>query len=305
LVLTLFTTLTACVGGSPAGHAQQTGGNYRVVSNWPAAKGGNAPKYGRADASGIAVSPSGQVYVFQRAPFPVLVFDQNGVFVRAWGKNLFKTPHGCRFDPEGNLWLTDLDLQQVFKYTPDGKLLQAWGTRGKRGNDATHFNEPTDVAFGPTGDIYISDGYNNTRVIHLSHDGAFLGQWGAPGRAPGQFNTPHSIAVDANGRVYVADRGNLRIQVFQPDGAFVAQWPNLGYVSGIWITQEQQLLAVEGYPGTLRRYDLDGHLLGEWSGNGKAPGQLLGPHMLTTDPQGNVYIAEINNRRVQKFAPVP
>ena len=301
-LLGILAALAACVGVISAGQAE-TANTYQVTLNWPVAKGGSAPRYGHCDASGMAVSPSGQVFVFQRGQYPVLIFDQKGQFVRAWGKGLFRTPHGCRFDPEGNLWLTDLDLQQVFKYTPDGKLLQSWGTRGKRGADAKHFNEPTDIAFSPNGDVFISDGYQNNRVVHLSHDGTFLGQWGTKGGAPGQLHLPHSIAVDANGLVYVADRGNLRLQVFQPDGTFVAQWRGMGYLNGIWITQDQKLLAVEGYTGTLRAYDLNGNLLGKSAGDGKAVGQLLGPHMVTADPQGNVYVAEIDNRRVQRFAP--
>lgn len=293
----------ALLNAASPGRAQ-VAPNYQVVLNWPVARGGKAPRYGRSDASGVAVSPAGLVYVFQRAPYPVLVFDQKGSFVKAWGARMFRTPHGCRFDAEGNLWLTDLDLQQVFKFTPDGQLLQAWGTRGKAGDDAKHFNQPTDIGFGPQGDVYISDGYNNTRVVHLAKDGSYLGQWGTPGRGPGQFRTPHSIAVDANGLVYVADRGNARLQVFQPDGTFVAQWPGMGYLNGVWITSDQTLLAVEGYSGTIRKYDLGGHLIGQWSGRGTAPGQLMGPHMVTTDAQGCIYVAEINAHRVQKFAPI-
>src|SRR5436190_15243210 len=192
---------------------------YRVEPGWPAGAR-EAPDYGTAAVSALTTDRDGRVYVFQRATHPLLVFDRDGKYLRAWGAGLFTNPHGCRIDPEGNLWLTDNSDHRVMKFTTDGKLLASFGVKNEPGEDAAHFNRPADVAFGPEGDIYIADGYGNSRVVRLSHDGKFLGAWGKKGTGEGEFNLPHSVAVDAQGRVYVADRENARIQVFTPEGKF-------------------------------------------------------------------------------------
>src|SRR5207302_42663 len=160
----------------------------------------------------------------------------------------------CRIDPEGNLWLTDNSDHRVMKFTPEGKLLATFGVRNEPGEDSTHFNRPTDVAFAPSGDVYISDGYGNSRVVRLSHGGKFLGAWGRKGAGEGEFNLPHSIAVDARGRVYVADRENARIQVFTPEGKFLAQWANGVHPYGIAMTPDAKLIVSDGLTNLLRLY---------------------------------------------------
>ena len=175
-------------------------------------------KFGRVSA--VAINAKGEVYVFQRGPKadPIVVFDGKGKFLRGFGKGMFGNPHGLRFDHEGNVWVTDNGDHQVMKFSPQDKLLFTLGIKGKAGTDAKTFNRPTDIAFTPNGDaVYISDGYGNSRVVKFTPDGKYLLDWGKKGTGPGEFNTPHSVAVDSKGTVYVSDRENNRIQIFDPE----------------------------------------------------------------------------------------
>jgi DNA-binding beta-propeller fold protein YncE len=271
---------------------------YHVVAGWPEA---GAPDYGTAAVSAVAVRPNGEVFVFQRTPHPVLVFSREGRYLRSWGAGMFTNPHGCRFDPEGNLWLTDNADHRVLKLTSEGKVLATFGVKNVPGEDATHFNKPADVAFAPNGDVYVADGYGNSRVVRLSHNGAYLGAWGKKGTGAGEFNLPHSVAVDTQGRVYVADRENARVQVFTPDGGFITQWKQAGRPYGLFLTPDQRLFVSDGIANTLSIFSLEGRLLARWGEPGSAPGQMSLPHLICVDNQGAVYVAEINGKRVQKF----
>lgn len=275
--------------------------SYRPVEPWPAAGGPGAPGYGTAAVSAVATDRRGDVYVFQRAPRAVLIFDREGRFRRAWEATDFTSPHGCRVAPDGSLWLTDNADHRVMHFTPEGKILATFGVRGQAGEDETHFNRPADVAFGANGDVYIADGYGNSRVVRLSRDGKYRGAWGKRGTGPGEFNLPHSIAVDARGQVYVADRENRRIQVFTVDGAFVSQWRHVGKPFGLYLTRDQRLFVTDGEAHTVAAYDLEGKELTRWGAPGRAPGQFDLPHLLTVDDDGSVYVAEVNGKRVQKF----
>jgi DNA-binding beta-propeller fold protein YncE len=286
----------------PLAALAQDGPRYRPVP-WPAA-GTAAPDYATAAVTAAAVGPRGEVFVFQRAAHPVLVFSSDGRYLRSWGdQGTFTNPHGCRFDPSGNLWLTDNADHRVMKYRPDGKLLATYGVRGEAGEDATHFNKPADVGFGPGGEIYIADGYGNSRVVRLDRDGRYLGAWGKKGAGEGEFNLPHSVVVDRQGKVYVADRENERIQIFDREGKFLRRWRNVGKPFGLYMTAQQRLFVSDGRDHTISVYDLDGHRLARWGGSGAEPGQMNLPHLLAVDEQGAVYVAEVNGKRVQKFVP--
>ena len=267
---------------------------YHRVEGWPAA---GAPEYGTIAVSAVTVDAAGQTYVFQRAPHPVLVFDRDGKYLQSWGAGLFTHPHGCRVDPDGNLWVTDDSDHRVMKFTTEGKLLATFGVRNQRGVDSTHFNRPTDVAFAPSGDVYISDGYGNSRGVRLSHDGKFLGSWGRRGAGEGEFDLPHSVAVDAAGKVYVADRENARIQIFTPDGKFLAQWEDVGHPYGLALARDQQLFVTDGIANTVSLWSHDHRLRARWGG----PGQMAMPHLLCVDDRGAVYVAEVNGKRVAKY----
>lgn len=273
---------------------------YRVVPGWPSGASA-APGYGTQAVSAVTTDAHGQVFVFQRAPQPVLVFDREGKYLRAWGAGTFTNPHGCRVDPEGNVWVTDNADHRVLKFTPEGKLLLTLGVKNQPGEDDTHFNKPTDVAFGPTGDVYVSDGYGNSRVVRFSHTGKYLGAWGKKGKGEGEFVLPHSVVVDARGQVYVADRENGRVQIFTPEGKFVSQWTNTGHPYGLALTRDQKLAVSEGLGNRVAVYDLEGKLLTRFGQAGSAPGQFNMPHLLAADQQGALYVAEVNGKRVQKF----
>lgn len=275
---------------------------FRPVVGWPSGAK-SAPGYGTAAVSAVATDRQGRVFVFQRAPEPVLIFQRDGTFVRAWGAGEFTSPHGCRFDPEGNLWLTDNADHRVLKYTPEGKLLATFGTKGQAGEDATHFNKPTDIAFAPNGDVYISDGYGNSRVVRFSHEGKYLGAWGRKGTGEAEFNLPHSVVIDRTGKVYVADRENARVQVFTPEGKYLTQWRDTGHPYGLYLTPEQRLYLTDGLANTLSVFDLTGKRLSRMGSAGAGAGEYQLPHLLTVDDQGAVYVCEVNGKRVQKLLP--
>ncbi len=286
---------------------------YRPVPDWPQHQGKDAPGYGTRMVTGVATDARGQVYVFQRTPDPVLVFDRRGKFLRAWGQGKFTLPHACRIDAAGSVWFTDVGRHQVYKYAPDGTLLRTWGVRDTPGNDARHFNQPADVAWNAQGDAYIADGYGNARVVHLDASGNYAGAWGRRGTKPGQFRLVHSVAVDGHGRVYVVDRANRRIQVFTGAGKFLAQWTRIGDPFGLFLTPDQRLFVADGIADTVSVYSVKDELnaqtygkrLARWGGPGSASGKMRRAHLLCVDDQGAVYVAEVDGRRVQKWVPVP
>jgi DNA-binding beta-propeller fold protein YncE len=200
--------------------------------------------------------------------------------------------------------------QVVVKMDVAGRVrmvLGRWQTPGgpaeRSGDYDVRFNRPTDVAWAPNGDIYVSDGYGNSRVVKFSPDGRYLTEWGRKGQGPGEFNTVHSVAVDKRGRVYVADRENRRIQIFDGDGKFLAEWRHVGAPWGLQITPEQELYMCDGYDGRVLKLSLDGRVLGAFGKTGKRPGEFLFVHNLAVAPDGTIYTAEILNWRPQKFVP--
>src|SRR6185312_6771888 len=156
----------------------------------------------------------------------VILDKESGKILQSWGANLFIMPHGLRVDNENNIWVTDVGLNQVFKFTHEGKLLMKSGEAKVAGNDKGHFNQPTDVAVEKDGSFYVTHGYGNSRVIKFSPSGKYLSEWGTKGNKNGEFNIPHGITIDANSNVYVADRENSRIQVFDSTGKFLKEWNN-------------------------------------------------------------------------------
>lgn len=276
---------------------------YTVQADWPTG-GKDAPYYRKGEVAGVAEDAQGNVYMVQPTRLPVLVFDRNGNYLRGWGNGELIEPHSVRIDSSGNVWIPDIRLHQVKKFSPNGVLLQTFGTKKKKGRvQATKFNGPTDVAFGTNGDVYITDGYGNSRVVHLSRNGTYLGEWGSHGSDPGEFRLPHSIAVDSQGFLYVADRGNARIQVFTPDGTFVRQWTTRDTPWGLSITPDGKIFVGTGYPYTVVVYSLQGQELAYWGKKvkGRPVGAFAQVHMLSADSQGNLYTAELAGHRVQKF----
>ncbi|TAL37362.1 MAG: hypothetical protein EPN98_03500 [Phenylobacterium sp.] len=302
----------------------QTPSAYRVVHGWPVLPEGRI----LGSAAGVGVNSKGEVLVFHRAgrtwsePLPldaikaptVAVFDAaTGRFLREWGAGAFAMPHGLSVDAQDNVWLTDVALQQLFKFSPDGTLLMTLGERGVAGADAGHFNRPTDVAVLPDGSFLVSDGYRNTRVAKFAADGRFLSQWGRPGRGEGQFNTPHAIAVDAKGQVYVADRQNDRVQVFDGEGRFLRQLkgPEAGRPYSVAVLADGGVAIADGGEQPASGPDRSGVAILDAEGRvrqrlgrfGNQDGQFRMAHDLAVDANGALYVVDITGQRVQKFEP--
>jgi sugar lactone lactonase YvrE len=244
----------------------------------------------------------------------VVIVDAQGKLVEAWTQwdHLFqggRGPHAVKispYDPERHVWIIDDERQQVFKFTNDGKkLVLTLGEAGVAGEDDKHFGRPTDIAWFPDGTTFIADGYGNARVVKFDKNGKYVGAFGTKGNAPGQLNTVHSIAVDKNKRVYVSDRGNSRLQVFDENGKWLDLWPDILSPHHIVMSADQHLWIADGVTNKFLKYDLNGKLLYSWGTYGTFPGGVWGVHQFSIDSQGNMYAAESYGGRTQKFSPKP
>ena len=246
--------------------------------------------------SGVALGPAGQVYVLHRGEPPLLAFDKGGKYSRGWGQGLFAVAHGLRVDAQGNIWATDNKLHVVYKFSPQGELLQTLGEKGEAGAGETRFRSPDDLVFAANGDIYIADA-GNGRIVRLSAAGKFLGQWGSKGKGEGEFAAAHGIAIDARDRIYVADRGNNRIQVFSRKGRFLAAWSGFGNPFGAVVVGDE-LIVSDGDAHTVSHLRLkDGKMSAQWGGSET----LQLPHLMDHDGRGRLYVTEVAGKRVQIF----
>jgi sugar lactone lactonase YvrE len=276
---------------------------YQLVENWAQLPPGM--QWGVMSA--VDIDSHGTIYAFKRSEpgekagamsSMVMVIDPNGKFLRSWGEHTFMSAHGLRVLRDGFIWITDKTGDQVFKYSPDGELLMTLGKKGVAGdNDSTDaLNGPSDVVIGKNGDIFVSDGEStNTRVVKFSKDGKFIKCWGTKGAGPGELNLPHNIAMDSEGRLYVADRTNKRIQVFDQDGKYLDQMAQFGAPAGIFITKDDMLYVVAGAPeNRLTIGTKDGKVLDRVEG-------LNAPHWVAVDSSGAVYVAEVAGQALLKF----
>jgi streptogramin lyase len=227
---------------------------YRTIENHFQLPGGRVV----GSTAGITVDRDGStVWVFERCggnncigsvAAPVLRFDASGKLVTSFGANMFVRPHGIHVDPEGNVWVTDQEGHQVVKMTAGGRVLLTLGKKGVAGDGVDVFNAPSAVYVTPDGSIFIGDGHGgmtNARMLKFTRDGTFVKAWGKRGTAPGDFETPHGIAMDSQGRLFVADRGNNRVQIFDQDGNFLAEWKQFGRPSGIFIDRNDMLYVAD------------------------------------------------------------
>src|SRR5437762_27323 len=207
---------------------------YEVVDNWARLPPGQEFN---ADVAAVGVDRQDRVYAFNRGKHPMVVLDREGNFLRSWGEGLFPRAHGVHMAPDDTLWLTDDGDHTVRHCTLDGKVLLTLGVPGKPTAylSGQPFHRCTHTALSPQGDLYVSDGYGNARVHKYSPDGRLLKSWGEPGSDPGQFNIVHNVCCDADGWVYVADRENHRVQVFDGNGKYEAQWNNLHRPCGLFM----------------------------------------------------------------------
>ena len=267
------------------------------------------------EANGVALDAKGDIFVFNRGDHPLMEFDPSGNFMQTIGDGLyaFMFPHAVRVDAEGNLWIVDEGSNMVVKFDPQWRVEMTLGRRSEIFDvnapppppSPELFNRPTDVAFDPAGDIFVSDGYGNSRVVKYDKNGKFVKAWGKRGTAPGEFNLPHSIVADDHGHVYVADRENYRIQVFDYNGNFITQWKNIGAPWALCIAKgpKPAIFMADGYKNRILKLDMNGHVLGTYGETGRELGQFLNVHGLACGPGGVLYAGETRNWRVQKLVP--
>jgi hypothetical protein len=309
------------------------------------------------EVAGVAVSSKGHVFVFSRGnstgpaygarAAQLLEFDANGKLVREIGHNLYawSYAHSVKIDKNDNIWTADKGSDMVIKFTPEGRVAMVFGRKQEASDEATGplkhpkppfppvdgmFRQVTDMAWDSAGNTYISDGYINSRVAKVDKNGTWRKSWGEPGSLPGQFNVPHSIAVDAQDNIYVADRGNRRIQVFDTDGRFLRQItidvpfdsnarPAIGNKPDLPITGAQTmapgapwaicitppphqiLYSSDGYPGRIYKLSLDGAVLGVLGESGKQLRQFGWIHQIACPSENVLFVAELLNWRVQKL----
>jgi len=282
---------------------------YEVLVDWAKLPEG----WSFLEAVDVAVDHKDRVYVFCRGEHPLIVFDHEGNFLNSWGEGQFKRPHGITISPDGSLYCVDDGDHVVRKYTPEGKLLTTLGSPGKASpfQEGHPFNRPTKVAIDPRmGDLYVADGYGNSRVHKFSPDGRLLFSWGQPGSDPGEFNLVHSVGIDQKGYVYVADRENHRVQLFDSQGRYLTQWNNIHRPCGLHIAGNGEPLCYvgelapsltinENFPNLGPRisiYNLQGQRLARLGDlrPGEEPHQFWAPHGLATDSHGDLYVAEVS-----------
>jgi len=255
------------------------------------------------EAAGVAVDRRGHIFLFQRVEPMLSEYDTAGKFLRSIGTGLFTTPHGLRIDAEGNLWTTDVGSHTVLKLSPEGRVLLVLGHKGQAAEGEWVFNRPADVGFDADGNIYIADGYGNSRIVKFDKNGRFLLSWGTYGTAPGEFRLPHAVVV-AGDRVYVADRENARIQLFTTEGKFLSEWDHVGYPYGLALLPNGHLLMADGGYDRLVEIDKEGRIVGALGEPGHQAGQFAWAHALAVGGNGRIYVADTLNWRFQVFLPV-
>lgn len=280
---------------------------YEPVEGW----GSLPPGWDFKEVAAVGVDRRGHVYAFNRGEHPVIVFDRDGNFLRSWGEGVFSRAHGLHVAPDDTLWLTDDGDHTVRQCTPDGKVLLRLGISGKPAPymGGEPFHRCTHTALSPEGNLYVSDGYGNARVHKFDPSGRWLLSWGEPGSDPGEFNIVHNITCDADGLVYVADRENHRVQVFDGNGKYQGQWNNLHRPCGLFMPPGRCPICFIGELGPVmpvNRHvpnlgpritivDHTGTRIGRIGGPGcgLGPTEFLAPHGLAVDSQGDLYVAEV------------
>lgn len=300
MALTLCTVMvlvSLALGQAPAPAASASPANDKYVVNkaW-AQLPADLPWNGAT--SNIAPDGKGNVVVFVRAMPFFRMFTTEGKFVRSWGEaSLFTQPHSLIFDREGSIWTTDTTGQVVYKFDANGKLLLTLGKKGMSGDNASQelFNQPSAVTIAANGDIYVSDGYVNSRVVHFNKDGKFIRIiGGVKGSEPGQLQLPHGVAIDSAGRILIGDSDNKRIAVFDKDGKFVENWP-FASRGGLLITADDTVYVSDVNAGSISVVK-NGKLLDTIGGLGR-------PHGISLDKDGAIYTADAMGRTVTKITP--
>lgn len=243
----------------------------------------------------------GHLMVLYRGKQPFVEFDARGRFVRAFGDGLFERAHGLKIDAAGNLWATDVRTHVVYKVSPQGQVLLTLGEKGKAGR----ISEPNDVAFGVNGDVFVVQGHTpgataGLSVVKFDARGRFIKAWGEKGKGPGQFDVAHGIAVDAGGRLWIADRENQRIQIYDQAGTHIRDIKYAGLPCSMQIGNET-ITMVNGYAGQVLRLDLEGRVLAVAGKSGIGTGEFGEAHAVDVAPNGDIWVADPSNGAVQRF----
>ena len=304
---------------------------YRIVENW--AKMPEGRTWGATSA--VDVDRRGNIWVGERCGAntcggsnlpPVLEFDPSGKLLKSFGSGMFVFPHGFHVDKDGNVWVTDTiptsgegvagKGHTVVKFSPEGKVLMTLGKPGVAGDGPDTFNQPSDVVVASNGDIFVADGHggnSNARIVKFSKDGKFIKAWGKKGAAPGELDTPHAIALDSKGRLFVGDRNNNRIQIFDQEGSFMAEWKQFGRPSGIYIDRNDTIYVSDSESNTKRNPGWkrgirigsarDGSLIAFIPDPEPNPDNSAtsGAEGVAADAMGNVYGAEVGPRALKKY----
>jgi DNA-binding beta-propeller fold protein YncE len=266
-----------------------------------------------AEAVGVALNSKGHIFILNRGNHPILEFNPDGSFIGSFGEGspVFSTPHSIRFDAQDNLWYVNAAANLVVKFNAKRRIEQALGRREEPWVYLTHgieraipapssFYQPTDTVVGPDGSTYITDGYGNSRVVKFSREGNLVKYWGDRGTRPGQFNTPHNIVMDTNSNLYVADRQNNRLQVFDTDGKFKQEWRLDGPAWSLCITPGPRQVIFVGSVGRVYKLDLEGNVVGKFGKLGRLPGWFDSIHALACPDEKTLYIANEFSYRFDK-----
>jgi DNA-binding beta-propeller fold protein YncE len=300
---------------------------YKTTRDW----GQLPPGVKWAAVTAVEPAPDGSIYVIHRcfanscsgrSEAPILKYDKSGKLLKTWGDGMFVFPHGAFVDRDSNLWVTDARGEagkghQVFKFSPDGKVLMTLGKAGVSGSGPDLFDQPTDVVVAPNGDIFVTDSHRNgknNRVVKFRKDGTFVKEWGKKGSGPGEISEPHTIALDSRGRVFVGDRENNRIQIFDQEGKLLAEWRQFGRPSGISITKDDTIYVTDSESGPdTGAHELTGIKKGIRIGSAKdgsvrafiedmesTVAEHSGAEGVGVDAQGNVYGAVVRRQMLER-----
>ena len=248
--------------------------------------------------SSVAWTSRNRLLVFNRGPNPLMEFEPDGSFVRSWGQGQYDRPHGMRVGPRGNIWTTDVNSDIVRKMNPDGEVLLSIDA-----DDTPLMNEPTDLAIGLEGEIFVlvGHGQGEPHVLKFDREGSLMTSWGDAGTGASEFDTPHSIVVDAEGLVYVADRQNRRVQIFDGEGTYIKEWAYKGLPCGLFIDADQQMYMVSGFAGEILKLDENGKAIGANGQPGKGLGEFGEAHYMTVTPSGDIYVADTVRPELHKY----
>lgn len=323
-----FCLFAICCSPLKKGKGFDTTTKYELVKNWL-----DLPKDLKlGNPTGISIDTNQNIVVFHRADREWSIFGSmpgktiksktiliinknNGKLISSWGGNLFIMPHGLKVDADNNIWVTDVGLHQVFKFSYDGNLLLKLGVAGVPGNDSLHFDKPTDIAITKNGSVYVCDGYGNSRVVKFSATGKYLFEWGKKGDKESEFNIPHGITLDNNENVYVADRENKRVQIFDSTGKFIKQFTDhsFGAICAVaFDNSKSKLFAVDDFTFLKLKhrgsdafiFDTTGKVQTRFGRSGFYEGETSWYHDLAIDKDENIYVGDILGNTIQKFSKV-